>query len=364
MQRFSLINSGYSFFNKVFLFCIIIFITLFLFGCSASDTSDLSIKTLQRDDENIILSDDIIGIEDEIITNSENNIEIDIKNYNDNENELANMESDELIIDSSDVINSETNIDSLNNKENTKYTFRDVFGTEYEMEINPNVLPCTYDKKLFVKGNQFISYEDSKFYSRSGIDVSRHLGSINWNKVKEQGIEFVIIRIGYRGYGQAGTLNIDKNFHTNIKGAQDAGLDIGVYIYSQAINEEEAIEEARFVLDNLHGYEINLPIVYDPESVLDDDARTDNLSKEQFTLNAIAFCNEIKNAGFSPMIYCNMLWQAYNLDLSLIEAPVWYADYEDIPQSPYDFSFWQYSNTGRLDGIDADVDLDIQMIAK
>lgn len=263
------------------------------------------------------------------------------------------------------------NYDSISNllfsKNNSKsFVFRDVFGEEYEMIINSKVPVCNFDKDKFKYDDKNkLTYNDNQYSSRFGIDVSRHLGNINWNKVKEFGVEFVIIRIGYRGYGKAGNLCIDKNFVKNIDGAKKAGLDVGVYIYSQAVNEKEAIEEAEFVLENLGDRKLDMPIVYDPESVLNDVARTDDVTPEQFTKNSMAFCKRIEEAGFEPMIYCNMLWQAFQLDLSKLKGyKIWYADYESKPQTPYHFDFWQYSCTGKVPGINADVDLDIQMIKK
>lgn len=265
------------------------------------------------------------------------------------------------------LLSSETfNLSPISTMNLKKFTFRDVYGEEYTVDINEKVEKCPYNKTLFkLKNDYILTYEDKNYTSRFGVDVSRHIGKIDWKKVKATGAEFAIIRIAFRGYGKAGNLKMDGNFKQNIDGALNSGLDVGVYIYSQAINEEEATEEADFVLKNLNGRKLTLPIVYDPESVLNDVARTDNVTPEQFTKNSIAFCKRIKEAGFEPMIYCNMLWEAYNLDLSqLKDIPIWYADYESKPQTPYNFEFWQYSNTGRIPGINADVDLNIQLIKK
>ena len=197
------------------------------------------------------------------------------------------------------------------------------------------------------------------------MDVSHHQGFIDWNKVKAAGIEFAILRIGYRGYGQKGTIKLDNEFKRNIENAQAAGIDIGVYFFAQAINEEEAREEADFVLKNLEGYELQLPVVYDPESILDAPARTDGVSGEQFTKNTIVFCEAIKEAGYTPMIYSNMLWEAFEFDMEQLDMyPFWYADYEKFPQTPYAYEMWQYSNEGHVDGIKGFVDLDIQFIKK
>ena len=248
-----------------------------------------------------------------------------------------------------------------------EFKFVDVFGKEYETEIKESVPKSPYKPENFIFDNGRTYYEDDEYYTRQGIDVSNKQGNINWDKVKASGIDFVIIREGYRGYGKAGNLLVDKKFKDNIEGAQKAGLDVGVYIFAQAINTEEAAEEAELVLTNLEGYELQLPVVYDPESILDAPARTDDVSGEQFTENTICFCEMVKDAGYTPMVYSNMLWEAFEFDmeeLALHEYPFWYADYEQLPQTPYAFDIWQYSNEGHVDGIDGAVDLDLMFVKK
>lgn len=243
--------------------------------------------------------------------------------------------------------------------------FVDVFGEEYQVEINPDVEKHKYDLEKFVHEGDRLSYTDDKYEYRLGVDVSRHQGWIDWEKVKAAGYEFAIIRVGYRGYGEEGLVCLDEQFDTNIQNAQAAGLDVGVYFFAQAINEEEAKEEAEFVLEHIAGYELQLPVVYDPESILDDEARTDDVSGKQFTKNTEVFCSMIEEAGYQPMIYSNMLWEAYELNLEYLEGyPIWYADYEPLPQTPYHFDFWQYTNEGSVDGIEGRTDLNIQLIPK
>ncbi|WP_338321131.1 GH25 family lysozyme [Treponema saccharophilum] len=153
---------------------------------------------------------------------------------------------------------------------------------------------------------------------------------------------------------------IDENFHENVKNAIEAGFDVGVYVYSQAINEEEALEEAELVLNEIKDYEITLPIVYDPESVGWDTARTDDVQPSVFNNNTIVFCEKIREAGYEPMIYANHIWEAFILDMGrLRDYKFWYADYEDSPQLPYDFEFWQYTSTMKVNGINKECDADI-----
>lgn len=244
--------------------------------------------------------------------------------------------------------------------------FVDVFGQEYEVWIEPDIEMHEYDLSAFRwEENRMTYVGDEDFTYRQGLDVCHHHETIDWKKVKAAGFDFVFIRLGYRGYGQEGVIRLDREFEENIKNAGEEGFDIGVYFYAQAVNEEEAREEAEFVLENLEGHELQLPVVYDPENVLDAEARTDDVTGEQFTKNAVVFCETIKAAGYQPAIYCNMLWQAYKLDLAQFsEYPIWYADYEPQPQTPYRFEFWQYTNTATVDGIEGPVDLDIQLIRK
>lgn len=243
--------------------------------------------------------------------------------------------------------------------------FVDAFGEKYEVEINPDIEMHDYDLTAFSHNGDLLSYTGEEYSCRLGIDVSYHQGDIDWDAVKSAGYDFAFLRIGYRGYGTKGIIGLDERFHENIKEAQAAGMDVGVYFFAQAINEDEAIEEANFVIETLKDYDLQLPVVYDPESILHTEARTDDVTKEQFTKNAIAFCETISDAGYEPMLYCNMLWEAYNLDLTqLSDYPIWYADYESLPQTPYHFDYWQYTNTGHVDGISGEVDLNIQLLPK
>lgn len=247
----------------------------------------------------------------------------------------------------------------------TMLEFVDVHGEIHQMEVNSNVAPNLYDNQGFLHNGNRMSYGGEDYSYRLGIDVSHYQGEIDWQKVKAAGIEFVFVRLGYRGYGQEGVLKLDTNFEKNMKGARAAGLDVGVYFFAQAVNETEAVEEAEFVLEHLMEYDLQMPIVYDPESILHEEARTDNVTEEQFTKNTKAFCETIEKSGYDAMIYCNMTWQAFKLDLEeLEEYPIWYADYEKYPQTPYHFDIWQYSNEGSVDGIQGNVDLNIQMIKR
>ena len=245
------------------------------------------------------------------------------------------------------------------------FVFQDVEENSYRAELLENVPRNTYDFSKLHTDEQtgFKTYEDEEngVTSRIGIDVSEFQGEdIDWKQVRESGIEFVIIRLGYRAYGETGELVLDDMFDRNMQGALDAGLDVGVYFFSQAITPGEAVEEAEFVLEHVRGYEIDGPIVYDTEEIKGDTARTDNNTRQEFTNYCKVFCDTIEQAGYDPMIYANMKWMAFTLVMEqLADYDFWYADYHDVPQCPYEYEIWQYSETGAVPGINANVDLNV-----
>jgi GH25 family lysozyme M1 (1,4-beta-N-acetylmuramidase) len=249
----------------------------------------------------------------------------------------------------------------------------DTYGPLYEADLKGvEIDEAKYPKTKGLRNTHIgylddkkVTYEDSDYTSRMGIDVSYHQGDIDWEKVKSSGVEFVYIRCGYRGYASEGALKEDSKFEEYYKGAKKAGLDVGVYFFAQAVNEREAKEEADFVLSLLKGKKLDLPVVYDPETVGAKDARTNSVTGEQFTANSLAFIKRVEEKGFKSALYANMIWQAKKLDMTkLTGVEMWYADYEPLPQSPYDFKTWQYSATGRIPGIKGDVDLDLEIVKK
>lgn len=195
-----------------------------------------------------------------------------------------------------------------------------------------------------------------------GIDVSYHQGDIDWEQVRSSGVEFVMMRVGYRGYGESGKLVEDTNFLANIQGALDAGLKVGVYFFSQALNLEEVEEEADFLLERIEGYEIAMPVVYDWEYV-SDEARTANMDARTLTDCSRHFCELIREAGYQPMVYFNRNQAAYLLHLEeLTDYPFWLAAYTDRMGFPYKVDMWQYTDNGRVPGIDGPVDVDILFV--
>lgn len=242
--------------------------------------------------------------------------------------------------------------------------FVDAWGEWHETEIDPAIRKHDYNWSCLTNTEAGIQYAgDERYTIRKGIDVSEHQGDIDWGQVKAAGYDFAFLRIGYRGYGEQGTLCADAKFQQNIVNAHNAGVEVGVYLFSQAVSEDEALQEAGLVLEQLQGHSLELPVVFDPERIRDDAARTDNVTGEQFTKNTVLFCEKMKEAGYQPMIYSNMVWEAFEYDMeALADYPIWYADYEPVPQTPYYFSFWQYSEKGSVDGIAGNVDLNVQFL--
>lgn len=200
----------------------------------------------------------------------------------------------------------------------------------------------------------------SKVY---GIDVSYYQGNIDWKKVKNSGVEFVIIRVGYRGYGSAGTLVEDPKFKTYLDGATKAGLKVGVYFYTQAITTAEAKAEAKFVLDRIKGYSLQMPVYYDIESVDYDTGRLDSagLSKAQKTALCTAFCDTIIKSGYSAGVYANYTWLNYYIDGAGLgkKYPIWLAHYTSNTNYDQRMDMWQYSGNGTVSGISAYTDVNV-----
>ena len=193
-----------------------------------------------------------------------------------------------------------------------------------------------------------------------GIDVSSHQGAIDWVKVGKTNVEFAMVRMGYRGYGD-GTLCEDIHWQTNLQGAKENGLKVGVYIFSQAITVKEAQEEAKMVLSLLDGMPLDMPVVFDWETV-SDSARTANMTRELLIECALAFCREIEQAGYQPMVYFNIDLAVRLLDLLPLQQAgykLWLAVYTDQMTYPHRIDMWQYTDGGRVPGIEGNVDLNL-----
>lgn len=232
--------------------------------------------------------------------------------------------------------------------------------------INRDLPQSTYDwsnlKDVGLTTREVEYVENGETISIKGIDVSKYQEEIDWEKVAASGVKFAIIRLGYRGYS-SGNLVVDELFEYNVTEALKNGIDVGVYFVTQAISNEEAVEEADFVLETIKPYNITWPIVLDLEDAGSDSARTNLLTSTQRTDFVRAFCDRIKEAGKKPMIYFNIVWLMEKLDITrLTDYDKWFAQYFNVPFFPYEFQMWQYTSSGKIDGIKGNVDLNISFV--
>ena len=228
---------------------------------------------------------------------------------------------------------------------------------------NFNLDNFTYPVENEVTGNYEgeANYQiDENTKAKRGIDVSTFQGEIDWKKVKNDGIEFSFIRLGYRGY-ESGKIVLDSRYEENIKGSISAGIDTGVYFFTEALTEKEAIEEADFIIENLSGYHITMPVVIDvEESANTEKTRTKDLTQDQRTKNVIAFCKRIKEAGYDVMIYGNIKSFMMMMDLEKLEEyDKWFAYYRYPFHYPYKIKMWQYTSSEKIDGIEGNVDVNL-----
>lgn len=211
-----------------------------------------------------------------------------------------------------------------------------------------------------LENGEYQYVENGQVTSHKGIDVSKFQGDIDWQAVAADGVEFAFIRVGNRGYGAEGKMLEDDRFEENVEGALQAGIKVGVYFYTQALNEQELLEEANFVLEKIAPYKIECPVVYDVEKVSGANGRMNALSLEERTNLTLLFCQTIEAAGYKPMIYYNMEMATLMLDLETLENyDKWLAYYNPEMYYPYDYKIWQYTHNGKVNGIEGDVDLNI-----
>ncbi len=204
--------------------------------------------------------------------------------------------------------------------------------------------------------------KDGKIASKKGIDVSKYQGNINWKKAAADGIEYAFIRVGCRGYGKSGTLIKDEKFHQNMKGALEQNIPVGAYFFSQAVNVKEAQEEAALVIKELEGYDVTYPVAIDVERIQNDKARQDALTREERTEICVAFCEEIKVAGYIPMVYgdSETFSDLINPE-ELADYAFWICQTDGRMTFPYEFAVWQYSHTGKVSGINTDTNMSISI---
>ena len=242
--------------------------------------------------------------------------------------------------------------------------------TETERFSTPEPTPDlrirhSYDYDNITMINGILYYEDENYTSELVIDVSAHQTWIDWDIAAWDGVGAAMVRVGYRGY-ESGEINEDEQFVQNMENTAAAGISTGVYFFTQAINEEEAVEEAEYVLEKIRDYDVEGPIAIDMELSSDHD-RINGLTVNEKTAIVLAFARKIKEAGYTPMVYGSASWLTtdYHLEEIQQECEIWVANY-DTDELPFEFAFnmWQYNPEGFVYGIDASVDLNIRMIPK
>lgn len=236
-------------------------------------------------------------------------------------------------------------------------------GKEEWVLISPYLPKHEYDfTKLVCQSDLMQYYVDGKRVSYVGADISKYQDYIDFVRLKKAGIQFVMIRVGARGYG-TGQIVMDDAFSDNIKRATDAGLQVGVYFSSQAINVEEAQEEAQLVLEAIGDYMLTYPIAIDMGFVENDTTRIEALKKAEKTEIVKTFLDLVKENGYIGMIYGDKEWLVKELDMSKLTGyDVWLSQIQDVPDYPYRFTMWQYTRSANVDGIAGYANLNISFI--
>ena len=232
----------------------------------------------------------------------------------------------------------------------------------YAQDTNKKVTGLrSIDGKLYYFNDKGVKQDNVTF----GIDVSKYQSGLNWNKIKKSGVSFVIIRIGYRGYGAEGKLVKDPMFEEHFTNARNAGLKVGVYFFTQAVNEAEAQEEAESCNWALNGRMLDYPIFYDTEASTapGGTGRADGLGVEDRTKCAIAFCERVKELGYKPGVYASTTWYRKRVDYNTLRSryTIWNAHY-GVSSSPIGCDMWQGTEKARINGYSGELDANISYI--
>lgn len=236
-------------------------------------------------------------------------------------------------------------------------------GTSEWLEINPYWKKNTYDFANLVSKNDLLHYySDGKQVSYLGIDLSKYQKQVDFAAIQSEGIDYCMLRVGSRGY-KTGVIQEDEKFQEFLKGAEAVNMPVGLYFFSQAVTEAEAVEEANFVISKIGEHKISYPIAFDMEFIENDNSRIETLTKTEKTNIALAFLQRIEEAGYTGMLYGNKEWLLKRIDLSKFEKyDIWLTQEDDIPDYPYTYSMWQYTRQGEIYGIEGYVDLNISFI--
>lgn len=237
-------------------------------------------------------------------------------------------------------------------------------GKEEWMEISADIPLYTYDfTNLKISNGKMAYYQDGEKTSFLGVDLSKSNGTVDFEKLKENGVDFVMLRLGSRGY-ETGLISLDENFVGNITKAQSAGLEVGVSFFSQAVSETEAAEEAEFVISNLIPYKISYPVAFEMGYISNDDSRIDSLDEELKTQVAKAFLSRIEKEGYGTILYGSKNWLLGELlpEQLLKEYDVWLNDQASIPDYPYQFKMWKYGGAQKISGVEGDASYTISFV--
>lgn len=274
-----------------------------------------------------------------------------------------------IVIHMVDEDNAKTKIDSLKAElEEAKIEQEkpiNVYFPKREL-LAGEIFKNSYNPENFVIEDGFMAYYDDngEKISHAGIDLSYHNEKVDWDALADSPIEFVMLRCGYRGYTEGGLVE-DEKFREYAQAANDHGIALGVYFFTQAITEEEAVSEADYVIDLIDEYNISYPVAFDTELVDSEEARTTkaDLTKEELSNICIAFCERIKEAGYYPMVYASENWFRRKLDVTMLkDYDFWAPQYLEQNDFLYDFTIWQYTESGAAPGVDGECDLDISLV--
>ncbi len=224
----------------------------------------------------------------------------------------------------------------------------------------------SYKLENFYIEDGYMAYHDDEGnkLSHLGVDLSYHQENVDFAALKESGVEFVMLRCGYRGYSEGGLVK-DEKFDEYAAACNEYGIPLGVYFFTQAVSVEEAVREAEFTIDLIREYDISYPVALDTEYVSEKGARTNNeeIDEDLRSEMCIAFCRKISEAGYYPMIYASENWIRRDLNYeALQEYDFWAPQYLEENDFMYDFTIWQYTERGFIKGVDEEVDLDISMV--
>lgn len=254
----------------------------------------------------------------------------------------------------------ETKEDEEDTNHDTQTLITRADGTEEWVELNENLAKNNYSKSRFVYKNPIMSYYlNGKEASWCGVDISSKQGVVDFKKLKKAGCDFVMIKVGGRGYS-SGEIVLDEKLKDYMTGAKNAGLDIGVYFFSQAITEDEVEEEVETLLEAIKDYSVKYPVVFQMQEIEGDMARVDSLDMDSRTELAKLFLSRVEDAGYKPMLYGNKEWLITKIELeALSEYDIWLSQEADTPDYPYEFNMWQYEKTGKISGISEETGLNI-----